>query len=573
MSEASNGSLGDPRRDDRSIPDDEFTVGGDVGDAFDDDGVVISEISDEIAIGGDVENDVFAEHETATDVDLATTSLDDALTSDSLQRLSKALFATALAGFVRAWIVPIIVFVYFSKSDGGLPWWVWASVGAAGLTIIATTLLYMTFRYGVVGDQLVVRQGILFRKMRTVPIGRIQNIHLERDVLNRMFGVSEVRIETAGSGSEPEIHLPAVGRREAESFRTDLLARKAGVVAASVEQVEPDPGDVVLRSRVSRLLLAGATETRVGVMVAGLWGLFEFFDDLGDRFRQPIVRTFETIVGNGTFGAVIAGVLIVILFLLAGWLISIVFTLVNLFGFRLRRISDELHKSHGLLTKFHGTVPLHRIQVVRMQSNPLRRWLGWHVVITDTAGSTQGRESARTNVVAPLVRASEADDLSRRILDDYDIAGTKLLSVHPLARRRGFIRYMFDGVLLAALAAIGMGPWAFIALLPWAPFAWFLACVRYRALGYATSSRYIVARSGLWTWRRSIVPQRKIQSVGVTQSPLQRWYGLADLELKTAASGTSRSVNVVDVDAEKAHSLFESLSVASAAAASLSDGV
>lgn len=65
--------------------------------------------------------------------------------------------------------------------------------------------------------------GIITKKFTSIPYDRIQNVDLERDIFDRILGLSKVRIETAGSLAL-EGSLPGVGMSDAERLRDDLLA-------------------------------------------------------------------------------------------------------------------------------------------------------------------------------------------------------------------------------------------------------------------------------------------------------------------------------------------------------------
>ena len=142
---------------------------------------------------------------------------------------------------LRQWIIPVVVGVY-SVQQGNLL--------AIGLGITALAILlgfaitrFLTLRFRLAGGELQVREGIFFRSSRTVPVNRIQNIDLVQNLLHRIFGVAEVRIETA-SGKEPEAVLQVLKLAEIERLRasvfaqTNAIAGKNAVVASESLAIE-----------------------------------------------------------------------------------------------------------------------------------------------------------------------------------------------------------------------------------------------------------------------------------------------------------------------------------------------
>ena len=121
-----------------------------------------------------------------------------------------------------------------------------------------------------------------------------------------------------------------------------------------------------------------------------------------------------------------------------------------------------------------------------------------------------------------------------------------------------------------ALSA-ALGHWAWLSVLvPGVLIAWFLAVRRYRVLAYARHAGHVVARTGVLHRHLTVVPESKIQWVGLTQSPFQRRLGIASATVATAAG----AAHVVDLEEETALELQRDLSgAASAAGAWLPDAV
>ena len=99
------------------------------------------------------------------------------------------------------------------------------------------------------------KQGHLFRVEKTVPLDKIQDVALVDGPLLRKFGLSAVRIETAGGSSQaPDMVLSGVV--DAQGFRDDILEQRdvvtdnagaAGAPTGSVEELLTEIRDILLR--------------------------------------------------------------------------------------------------------------------------------------------------------------------------------------------------------------------------------------------------------------------------------------------------------------------------------------
>ncbi|MEV1019717.1 PH domain-containing protein [Streptomyces sp. NPDC050264] len=107
------------------------------------------------------------------------------------------------------------------------------------------------------------------------------------------------------------------------------------------------------------------------------------------------------------------------------------------------------------------------------------------------------------------------------------------------------------GVLLALFA----GPaWAAFALLPLAVLAWSWPMLgrNWRSWRYAErADDLLISRGVLWR-EETIVPYGRMQLVEVTSGPLERKFGLASLQLHTAAAATDATLpGLVPAEAER----------------------
>ncbi len=100
---------------------------------------------------------------------------------------------------LKQFILPLLVLVVFGSGDRDE---LWPLIGV-GVLVLLSLWQYFTYRYGVAGDHLVVRSGLLERSLRVIPFARIHNVALQQSFLHRLFGVAEVRLESAG-GRKPE---------------------------------------------------------------------------------------------------------------------------------------------------------------------------------------------------------------------------------------------------------------------------------------------------------------------------------------------------------------------------------
>jgi putative membrane protein len=435
----------------------------------------------------------------------------------------------------------------------------------AGSGVLVALARYLSLRYWLEEERLVIRSGLLDRQVRTIPLDKIQNVELRQNAVHQLAGVVDFRIETA-AGPEAEAHLAVLGRDEAERLKAALLGGR-GQAGASVEEA-PAP-QVLWQAGLGRLLILGATSNRAGAILGAVAAALFFLGRELPGHLETLQRWLAAFVG--TISPLTAAVVLLATTLLVGWLLSIALTVVGYHGFQLARDADgRLRRRYGLVSRVETVVAPARIQILRVESSWLRRRLGFWEVAAHTAGSAREGRGAGEALLAPLLRRDEIAGLCRPLLAGLDLESVPWRAVSRAALRRGFVRLFALALVLAGAASALVGPWAWAGLAPGALVAWWLAARRYRVLAHARVAGHLLSRSGLLRRRLTIVPESKVQWLGVTESPPQRRYRIATLTVATAA-GAAR---VVDLDRAEALSLQRQLTAAaSAAGAWLPDAV
>lgn len=428
---------------------------------------------------------------------------------------------------------------------------------------------WLAFRYRLEDDELIIDSGVLSRRRRVIPVARIQNVDLRRSALERLAGVAELRLETASGGAETEASLAVLELEEAHALQDRLRAQRARSAEPEGADEEPAPTDAahpgevpetLLELSVADLAVAGATSNEAGLIAAGLATGLEILGDLGlaERLDVWIAATLGQPEEFGLTGTILLIAGLAVAFVVLGWLVSIVATVVRFYGFTLTRSGTDLRREYGLFSRHQSTVPLERIQVIRVEQTLLRRPLGLAALKIETAGAgpqqRQGQGST-SEAYVPITRRRDVGRLIRAVFEDARFEGVEMHPVHPVSQRRSFVRLAVPIALGTAIAA-WFEPLALALaalLLP----AWFFARAEYRARAWARPEGYTLIRRGVVTRINAVIPERKVQTLHLWATPFQRRLGLTTLLVDTAGGGSAS--RAVDLHRDTAHPLLLSL--------------
>ncbi|MHC5210454.1 MAG: PH domain-containing protein [Planctomycetota bacterium] len=485
----------------------------------------------------------------------------------TVHRLHPTSLIFSFLGHVRRYLVPLIVVLFLASKDR---WELWF-----GLAVIPAMLYevyrYISLRYRFASDELVITDGVIWRNERHIPFARIQNIDHSQGVLQRMLGVAEVSIETAG-GAEPEAVLRVLAMPLVDDMRRRVFGLAEAGPRADGESM-PEAGDEETTGSRELLRLGAGDLARLGLnpgrgigivfVLAGLAWEYEILEGL------DVSESLGSTLSESSIGIAIAlGLGLALVLLVALLLLSAAWHVVRFFDFRLQRQAGGFRIESGLLTRRTATVPRERIQFLTVSESVLHRCMGRVTVKIETAGGTEKTPESR-DWFAPIVRKRDLPRLLRAVHPDLALDGDVVTGADrpgrwrplaPGARGRMLRRALIVSVGLAAACALAFRPWGGLALAAILPVALWRASVEAGFIGYARTPYGVLFRSGAWHRKWGVTFDEKIQVVTWNANPFDRRHGMATLKVDTAAGGRSgQRIHVPYLPRETARSLQQEL--------------
>jgi membrane protein YdbS with pleckstrin-like domain len=86
-------------------------------------------------------------------------------------------------------------------------------------------LYFKAYYYDITEDSLVVRKGVWFRNQISFNFSRVQDVYVDQDMLDKLFGLYDVHLATAAMTSAPMAHIDGLDEENASKIR-DLLLEK-----------------------------------------------------------------------------------------------------------------------------------------------------------------------------------------------------------------------------------------------------------------------------------------------------------------------------------------------------------
>lgn len=425
---------------------------------------------------------------------------------------------------------------------------VWLAL-IAFLVLVAIVVFYgwlswrvAKFRIG--RSKLEYRWGLLFKQHRQVRYDRIQSVDITRPLMARLFGLSQVVVQSAG-GSDSHVELSYLPHSRALEVRDAVLSRvdaeessAAGLAPRGPDEVGPLPeqaggayGPLALEGlRGSMAPTRGRQVLRTMKLPTGRLILSLLY--------HPVSVLIAIAVPGVLLGSIVGSVaLLPALFpIVFGLVIPHARRFLTESNFSVDVESDRLRITHGLTTQRSNTVPLARIQAVEISQGWFWRWPDWWRMKVTIAG-VAGEDTESQTTAYPVGTEDEVLDLAQIMLPGVE-RDSVLAGMRGMGEEPGFTN--------SSRRSAVFQPWA------------------WRRNGYAVSETALVIRRGRLARVVSLVPHARVQSLSVAQGPLDRWRRVASVQLDLTAGPVSGSVAHLDV--AEAHRLLAEQSSRSALA-------
>lgn len=237
----------------------------------------------------------------------------------------------------------------------------------AGLVIVLgwQTLIWAKTYICIQDNVLIVERNTLNRKRNTIGLSNISNVNLEQNLLEMLFGTCKVKLDTNSLSTADETDVKIVlKKKDAEKFRQIVLgeAEPEAEAAPNLQSSNPqsrngfasDIGDIILHGVFSIRIFS--VLVLVGLVVLGITGLISMSE--GD-------------IGEGI--AELFGSIFVLAWFIGGIIWSMVKESVKYLNFRIERKENKVFLSYGLFKKVAYSVPVDKINAVRLAQTPIAR--------------------------------------------------------------------------------------------------------------------------------------------------------------------------------------------------------
>ncbi|RDW17168.1 hypothetical protein CWR48_14700 [Oceanobacillus arenosus] len=434
----------------------------------------------------------------------------------------------------------LIIFGFVTFREDGLLYYILVIAAILILGLVSSILSWYRYTYRIKNEELRIEYGIFIRKKRFISKNRIQSIDLTQGVLHRIFKLTKVQIETAGSGNGAEVSLQAVKFAEGERLQNELKRGKN--VDLEQEVIKPEFASYTISFK--RLFVAGSTSGSLGIIIAILGGgITEIEQLIPERFFET---TVAWVIGLSIF--FIVGLAILVLIIV--WLFGIAGTMIKYGNFTITKHHEEIFITRGLLEKKQLTIPLKRIQAIGIEESILRQPLGYVTLFAEVAGGTIGKGDDAATVLFPIMKKTEVASFLAELLPNYAIQEEEWTGLPKRALKYYLLRSSIFFLLASIVVFYFLPQFSLLPVLLLLAFI-YLGYLRYKDAGYQVKGELLLLRYRLFSKRTMIMYHNRIQSFEKTQHIIHRKQDLGNMHISILGMmGTGSHYFLKELDVE-----------------------
>lgn len=454
-------------------------------------------------------------------------------TSDA-KRYHPAYLLVELFNFLRSSFF-FILFLFIFNYDVTEGWIFWAKIvfGAAALFTIGKIFAsWWLYTYEIENTSITLREGIFVKKVRTIAFDRVQNKKTATTFIHNWFGLTSLTLETGTSSEDASVRFPVLKRQEADDI---VYAIERGMASEPVftETEEGETAEIppaaprkaerreYFRSTKRDTLRAAFTSLSFLAIFPLLLALYFQIDDffsLEDEAENAFLFFADHLW-------LLAPLFVVAI--LVSSVIGYVQTAIRFGNYRIEADSDRIYITRGVGQVHTFTIQRNKVQAIQIEQPLLKRLWGIVEIKLISAEALSIEEGPATNSLYPFMKTKEAYKLLGELLPQYTVQD----NLQRLPRNTVWLKLMRP-YYVTVIALIGL--WIFRPSLLWVAAVLFAISLGSRLFDYfftryALEGDSIQIRTGGFTTTTFITRRERIQEIEVSQSKLQRAFGVGSL--------------------------------------------
>ena len=389
------------------------------------------------------------------------------------------------------------------------------------------------------GTTLVIERNTLNRKVNTIGIGNISNVNTEQNLFEMLVGTCKIKIDTNSLSTADSTDVKIVlKKREAEAFCARITRIMEELAGGQAMAPQEDPGMEPGRETLSSAgVLEGTKGASLGAML--VHGFYQAsFISVGIVLLCLLGAgvTAADSLSQGNLGKSMAEMLlgaavVLLIFVSAVW--DLIKGFIQYYDFKVLRREDKLYISYGLLKKVRYTIPVDKINALKITQSIQGRLTGRWMAEIINVGMGDDQEDRKSFLLLYDKKDRNAQRI-RELLPEFADA----MEGEPERSPRRVWGIWAVGLLVWAGALLVGAFGAAVMVFGW---SLLMRVFAYRTAGMCVKGDFLILSQGYLGRRSLAIRFGKIQYLRLKQNALARRWKMAKGQVYLLAGSSDRS--------------------------------
>lgn len=452
------------------------------------------------------------------------------------------LFANTLQKSIRAFWPLLVVFLFRKELFDRMYVYIGIIILILLIAIIAF-LKYWFFKFYIDSnlEEFVIESGILNKTKTTIQLHKIQKVDINQSLIQRIFNVHKLEIDTAGSDKK-EASIGAISEEMAVNLKSRLIenSKKQDYNGNADDfQSEQEPKSFITIS-LGSLIKIGFTAN----YMASLAYLFLVFSTISENLKQIGQESLidDNVSKLDEFPLTTVLMIALGLIIFSVLFINLVMTIVKYFNFTIKRDENTFILSYGLINLKNTIINPEKVQIIKWTQNFFQRKLNVNTIEIKQASSDEKRAKNKDKTKIPGCNNDERIEILKLLIEKLPKYEKEL---HPNIRKLLLNSFIFILIPVTiglfvnnynnkfeTVQAIGLATL-------YSLFIGVIILFSYKNYRLYTSTDFVVKKSGAWDIDYELIQPHKIQGIKTFQLFWQKRTNIGSVTLYTAGGNIS----------------------------------
>lgn len=452
------------------------------------------------------------------------------------------LFANTLQKSIRA-LWPFILIVFFKKEAYSS---IQIYLGITGIVVfiaIIAFLRYWFFKFYIDYklEEFVIENGIFNKTKTTIPFHKIQKVNIDQSLIQRIFNVHKLELDTAGSDGK-EASINAISQEMAVELKQHLLENTEKNTYSTNEVVQDEEVRSFITIGISSLLKIGITANYIKSFAYIFLVITTVSDNLRQIGRDDLIDDNINQLEQIPIVSLLLGLLIFVFTAII--VVNLIITVAKYFNFTIKKDKKSFVLTYGLLNIKNTIINPEKVQIIKLTQNFFQKKLDVNTVEIFQASSEIKRASAKDKTKIPGCNKSEKEQILKLLIGKLP---QHQITLFPNIRKLLLSLFFFILIPVSVGWIINYNINKFTLsemLIIISIYVLFFGTILYfsfRNYRLFISDEFIVKQSGAWDIDHEIMKPYKIQAIETQQFIWQKITNIGSVVLYTAGGKVSFS--------------------------------